>query len=298
MLRREDRQRGTGLTEDAHGAVDGCGGDAVARGRVPTALEAAEEGEVGAEELGLVVGVVGHVVAVAAEVEVVDGAAVPEHGAGLLAAGPVGPAVVAVAREQLRQPRPRAAVPRQLCHVRPEQRHRAPHQLPRLRLGLRLLLLRRPPRRGGGGGVDRLFRRSPQPAPEGDEQGRERVGRGGGPRGGRRRGDGRRRCWGRGRQAAEEDGRGVELERRLRGGRRRRGRRGGGGDLHCRRRRRRRRRARGGGDPARFLSPLASPAPFRRLDSCGSGVWMCALCLLLFPLGGRVGPRPRATGVI
>jgi len=109
-LRREDWQRRIGLTEDAHGAVDDCGGYAVARGRAAAALEAAEEGQVSAEELGLVVGVVGHVVAVAAKVEVVDGAAVPEHGAGLLAAGPVGSAVVAVAREQLRQPRPRAAV--------------------------------------------------------------------------------------------------------------------------------------------------------------------------------------------
>lgn len=114
------------LTEDAHGAVDGGGGDAVAGGGLAAALEAAEEGEVGAEELGLVVGVVGHVVAVAAEVEVVGGAAVPEHGPGLLPARPVGAAVVPVPREHPRQPRPRAAVPRQLRHVRPEQRHRAP----------------------------------------------------------------------------------------------------------------------------------------------------------------------------
>jgi hypothetical protein len=91
---------------------------------------------------------------------------------------------VAVAREQLRQPRPRAAVPRQLRHVRPEQRHRTPHQLSRLRLRL---LLGRPPRRSGGGsGVGRLFRRSPPPlAPErdeGGEEGGERVGRAAGPR--------------------------------------------------------------------------------------------------------------------
>lgn len=148
------------LTEDAHGAVDGGGGDAVAGGGLAAALEAAEEGEVGAEELGLVVGVVGHVVAVAAEVEVVGGAAVPEHGPGLLPARPVGAAVVPVPREHPRQPRPRAAVPRQLRHVRPEQRHRAPHQLPlRLRLPLR-----RPPhrrRRRGGRGAGRLLRPLP-----------------------------------------------------------------------------------------------------------------------------------------
>jgi hypothetical protein len=207
------------VTENAHDAVDGGGGGPVAGGGVATALEAAEEGEVGAEELGLVVGVVGHVVAVAAEVEVVDGAAVPEHGAGLLAAGPVGAAVVAVAREQLGQPRPRAAVPRQLRHVRPEQWHRAPHQLPRLRL-------RRLPRRGGGVW---LFRRPFAPGEEGGEERGEGVGPAvGGPR--RGRGDGGGRGRGRGGEAAEEDGRGVEAERRL-GGRGGGG--GGGGDLHC-----------------------------------------------------------------
>jgi hypothetical protein len=196
-LRRKKKEEK--VTENAHDAVDGGGGGPVAGGGVATALEAAEEGEVGAEELGLVVGVVGHVVAVAAEVEVVDGAAVPEHGAGLLAAGPVGAAVVAVAREELGQPRPRAAVPRQLRHVRPEQRHRAPHQLPRLRL----------PRRGGGCGGVRLLRRPFAPGEEGGEESGEGVGPAvGGPRRGR--------------------GDGVEPERRLGG---RRG--GGGGDLHC-----------------------------------------------------------------
>ena len=38
-------------TEKAHGAVDGCGGDAVKPGRLAAAVEASEEGEVDGKSL-------------------------------------------------------------------------------------------------------------------------------------------------------------------------------------------------------------------------------------------------------
>lgn len=59
--------------------------------------------------------------AIAAKVEPVDGAAVPEEGAAVLAAGPIGAAVVAVAREELGEDGAEAAVPGGLGDVGAEE---------------------------------------------------------------------------------------------------------------------------------------------------------------------------------
>lgn len=93
----------------------------VALGGHPRALEALEEGEIRLEKLRLVVGIVSDVVAVAAEIEPVDGAAIPQGHPPVLAARPIGSAVAAIAGKQLRQECPSSAMPWHLGDVGSEQ---------------------------------------------------------------------------------------------------------------------------------------------------------------------------------
>lgn len=105
-------------------------------------LQTPEEIQIRPEKLSLVVIVVPNVVTIAAEIEPVDRAAIPEEGSAGLAAGPVGAAVMAVAGEELGDEAAGTAVPGDFGYVRAEEGDGA--------AGLRATIRGR--NRGGDGG--------------------------------------------------------------------------------------------------------------------------------------------------
>lgn len=105
-------------------------------------LQTPEEIQIRPEKLSLVVIVVPNVVTIAAEIEPVDRAAIPEEGSAGLAAGPVGAAVMPVAGEELGGESAGTAVPGDFGYVRAEEGDGAAGLRPTIRGG----------NRGGDGG--------------------------------------------------------------------------------------------------------------------------------------------------
>ncbi|KAK9123245.1 hypothetical protein Sjap_012847 [Stephania japonica] len=85
-------------------------------------LQALKKRQIGLQKRGLIVSIVANIMAIAAEIQPIDGPLIPQHRPAVLPTRPIGSAVVPVPREQLRQKGPNPAVPRHLRDVRPEQR--------------------------------------------------------------------------------------------------------------------------------------------------------------------------------
>lgn len=87
----------------------------------PRSFQAFKKSQISLQKLGLIVSIIADIMAIATEIKPINRTAIPEHGALVLAAGPVGAAVVAVAREQLGKESSDAAVPGHLGDVGAEE---------------------------------------------------------------------------------------------------------------------------------------------------------------------------------